>query len=86
MYLGVIFDRKMTCRLHIEMTVPKALGTFIRAYSLFKNERLSTNIKLILYKTLIRPIMIYAWPTWKYAVDADLWKLQHLQTSSLRCW
>jgi hypothetical protein len=32
----------------------KALLMYIRIYSLFKSERLSTNIKLMLYKALIR--------------------------------
>jgi hypothetical protein len=38
-YLGVIFDKRMTWRLHIEMTEAKAFRTFIRMYSLFKSER-----------------------------------------------
>jgi hypothetical protein len=45
-YLGVIFDRKITWRLHIEMIEGKAFRTFIRVYSLIKSERLSANIKL----------------------------------------
>jgi hypothetical protein len=43
-YIGVIFDRKITWRLHIEMIEAKAFRTCIRAYSLFKSGRLSTNI------------------------------------------
>jgi hypothetical protein len=35
-YLGVIFDRRMTWRLHIEKTAAKDLGTYIRTYSIFK--------------------------------------------------
>jgi hypothetical protein len=38
-YLGVIFDRKVTWRLRIEMIEDKAFRTFIRAYFLFKSER-----------------------------------------------
>jgi hypothetical protein len=45
-YLGVIFDKRMTWRLHIEVIEDKAFRTFIRLYSLFKSERLSANIKL----------------------------------------
>jgi hypothetical protein len=41
-------------RLHTEMTEAKAFRTFTRIYSLFKHERLSANIKLTLYKALIR--------------------------------
>jgi hypothetical protein len=56
-YLGVIFNRKITWRLHIKMIKTKAFRAFIRVYSLFKSERLSTNIKLTLYKALIRSTM-----------------------------
>jgi hypothetical protein len=59
-YLGVIFDKRMTWRLHIEMIEAKAFRTFIRIYSLFKSERLSANIKLTLHKALIRSVMTYA--------------------------
>jgi hypothetical protein len=83
-YLGVIFDRKVTWRLHIEMIEAKAFRTFIRAYSLFKSERLSTNIKLTLHKALIRSVMTYASPAWEFAADTHLIKLQLLQNKILR--
>jgi hypothetical protein len=56
-YLGVIFDRKVTWRLHTQMIEAQAFRTFIRVYSLFKSERLSANIKLTLHKALIRSVM-----------------------------
>jgi hypothetical protein len=56
-YLGVIFDKRITWKLHLEMTEAKAFRTFIRVYSLFKHERLSANIKLTLYKALIRSVI-----------------------------
>jgi hypothetical protein len=74
-YLGVIFDRKITWRLHIEMIEGKAFRTFIRIYFLFKNERLSANIKLTLHKALIRPVLTYASPAWESAADTHLIKL-----------
>jgi hypothetical protein len=63
-YLGVVFDKRMTWRLHIEKIEAKAFRTFIRLYSLFKSERLSINIKLTLHKALIRSVMTYAFPAW----------------------
>jgi hypothetical protein len=45
-YLGVVFDKRITWRLHIEVIEAKAFRTFIRIYSLFKSERLNANIKL----------------------------------------
>jgi hypothetical protein len=55
--LGVIFDKRITWRLHIEMIEVKAFRTFIRFYSLLKSECLSANIKLILHKALIRSVI-----------------------------
>jgi len=83
-YLGVNFDRKITWRPHIERIETKAFGTFINTYSLFKSERLSANIKLTLYKALIRSVMTYACPTWEFAADTHLLKLQRLQNRVLR--
>jgi hypothetical protein len=62
-YLGVTLNRRMTWRHHVERTVAKALHTYVRTYSLFKSECLSTNIKLALYNALIRSVMTYACPT-----------------------
>jgi hypothetical protein len=78
-YLGVIFDKKMTWRLHIETIEANAFRTFIRLYSLFKSERLSVNIKLTLHKALIRYVMTYDCS----AAETYLLKLQSLQNKVL---
>jgi hypothetical protein len=83
-YLGVISDRRMTWRHHIKRTVAKALRTYVRAQSLLKNVRLSTNIKLMLYKALIRSVMTFACPILEYVVNVHLLKLQCLQNIVLR--
>jgi hypothetical protein len=83
-YLGVIFGRKISWRLHVEMIEAKAFRTFIRTYSLFKSKRLSANIKLTLHKALIRPVMTYASPAWEFAADTHPLKLQRLQNKVLR--
>jgi hypothetical protein len=74
-YLGVIFDKKITWRPHIEMNEAKAFRTFIRVYALFKIERLSTNIKFTLHKALIKSVMTYACPAWEFSADTHLIKL-----------
>jgi hypothetical protein len=83
-YLGVIFKRRITWKLHIGRIVAKDLRTYLTTYSLFKSERLSTNIKLTLYKALIRLKMSYACASWEYEADAHLLKLQCLQNRVLR--
>ncbi|PNF20523.1 hypothetical protein B7P43_G05325 [Cryptotermes secundus] len=65
-YLGVIFDKRVTWRLHIEMIEAEAFRRFIRVYSFFKSERLSANIKLTFHKALIRSVMTCnASPAWE---------------------
>jgi hypothetical protein len=82
-YLGVIFDRRMTWRLHIEKIAAKALGTYIRTYFIFKSKHLNANIKLIVYRALIRSIMTYACPTSEFAENIHLIKLHRLQNRVL---
>jgi hypothetical protein len=82
-YLGVIFDRKVTRRLHIEMIEANVFRTFIRVYSLFKGDPLSGNIKLTLHKALSRSVMTYTCPGWEFAADIHLMKLQRLQNKVL---
>jgi hypothetical protein len=68
-YLVVIFDERITWRLHIEMTEANAFRTFIRIYSVFRSERLSANIILTFHKALIKSLMTYAYPAWELAAD-----------------
>jgi hypothetical protein len=83
-YLGVILNRKITWRLHIEIIEAKAFRTFIKVYPLFKSERLSGNIEVTLQKALIRTIMTYACPTWEFAAENHLLKLRRLQSKVFR--
>jgi hypothetical protein len=83
-YLGVLFDKKMIWRLHLQMIEAKAFRTFIRIYSLFKSERLSANIKLTPHKALIRSVVTYACLAWEFAAECHLLKLQRLQNKVLR--
>jgi hypothetical protein len=76
--LGVIFDKKVTWGIHIEMIESRAFRTFIRIYYLLKSERLNTIIKLTLQKTLIRGIMTYACHAWEFAADNHLLKMKRL--------
>jgi hypothetical protein len=61
--------------LHIKTTEAKALRNFIAVCALFRSERLSTKIKLILHKALIRSAMTYACPAWEFAAETHQLKL-----------
>jgi hypothetical protein len=53
----------MTCRLHMDRTAAKDQDTYVRTYSFLKSEPLNTNIQLILYRAVIRSVIVYACPT-----------------------
>jgi hypothetical protein len=69
-YLYVIFEKRITRRIHTEMIEAKAFRIFLTIYSQFKSEHLRSNIKLTLHKALIRSVMTYACPAWELAEDA----------------
>jgi hypothetical protein len=79
-YDGVIVDKRITWRLHIEVTEAEAFKTFIRIYSLLKSDRLSPT----LHKALIISVINYVFPAWELAADVYLLKLQRLQKRFLR--
>jgi len=56
-YLGVIFDKRITCRMHAETISAKAFRIFIRPCILYKSRRLSARIELNLHKALVRSIL-----------------------------
>jgi hypothetical protein len=56
---------------------------FLRVFYLFRSEQLSTNIKLILHKALIKFILTYACSAWEFAADTCM-KLQRLQYKGFR--
>jgi hypothetical protein len=74
----------MTWKPHIDLSVTKALRTFVQIYVLLKSEKLSFRTKMTLYKALIRSKMTYACPAWEPAADTHLKKLQRLQIKVLR--
>jgi hypothetical protein len=74
---------KIAWRLHLDTFATKAFRIFIRLYSLFKSEKLSTIIKLTLHKVLIRSAITNACSASEFAADTHLMKLQCLQNKVL---
>jgi len=83
-YLGLIFYRIVTWRVHTETVPTKAFRKFIRLYPILKTERLSTNTELNLHEALIMSERTYACLSWEFAADNHLLKLQRLQNRVLR--
>ncbi|KAL1138740.1 hypothetical protein AAG570_008802 [Ranatra chinensis] len=83
-YLGLTIDKKLTWKEHLKTVNKKALTKLGRNYSLLRSDELSQQLKLLIYKLVIRPTMTYACPVWHTAAKTHTQKLQTTQNKCLR--
>lgn len=84
-YLGVTIDQKLNFDKHIESTRNKATRAMCALYPMLaRTSGLSLGNKNIIYKTMIRPIIIYAAPIWGHATRARIKRLQIIQNKCLK--
>ncbi|GBO35862.1 putative RNA-directed DNA polymerase from transposon X-element [Araneus ventricosus] len=79
-YLGVTLDSRLTYEKHITNINKKARSAKAKIYPLIgKNSKLSLKNKLLLYKTILGPIMSYVSPVWGAAAKSHIQKLESIQ-------
>lgn len=84
-YLGILLDHKLTWKLHIESQCNKANGILALLFPLLtRNSKLTRDNKLLLYKTMVLPILTYAGPVWSYASKSHVKRMESLQGKALR--
>lgn len=83
-YLGVILDRKLNFKHHIENSIRKAsAASFSSLYCLLsRNSHVSVDFKLRIYKSYIRPIITYACPIFANAAACHLKSYNYSRTKS----
>jgi len=84
-YLGVTLGKRLSWSPHIEQ-VSRRTAQRMGLLSSLLNRRSDLTIRkgVLLYKQLIRPLMDYAYPTWRSASRTDARRLQVLQSKCLR--
>ena len=84
-YLGVMLDNKLNFSEHIRHSVKKANKAKALLYNLINRKSdLNLRNKLILFKAIIRPTMMYAAPVWSSTYITNIKKLQVIQNKALR--
>ncbi|GBN45511.1 putative RNA-directed DNA polymerase from transposon X-element [Araneus ventricosus] len=79
-YLGVIFYKRLTFKQHITSTRQKINAVKSILYPLIgKKSKLSLSNKLLLYKSLVRPVMSYASLVWGAAAKSNIQTLESAQ-------
>lgn len=63
-YLGVILLQNFQFANHVKNILKKVNSAQSMLQSLFKNRFIGKNVKLIMYKQLIRPLIMYTSPCW----------------------
>lgn len=84
-YLGLLLDKRLTLRSHIQHVLKKAQNTVRILYSLLsRRSKLNTKSKLLLYKVGIRPVFTYASPILNQVAKSHKKKLQVCQNKILK--
>ncbi|GFX77533.1 RNA-directed DNA polymerase from mobile element jockey [Trichonephila clavipes] len=84
-YLGIIFDKNLTWRTHIQHTRNKFRKIMFKLYPLIgRNSELSRDNKVLLFTAVMRPILAYGCPVWGYAAKTNINILDTLQNSTIR--
>jgi hypothetical protein len=84
-YLGLHLDRRLTWHKHI-FTKRKQLGLTLTKmhWLLGRKSQLSTTNKLLLYKTILKPIWTYGIQPWGIASTSNIEILERFQSKVLR--
>jgi hypothetical protein len=78
-YLGVTLDTQLTWSAHVNQVGKKAAQRLgVLAPPPNRSNDLSVRNGVLLYKQLIRRMMVYACPIWRSAARSHVWKLQVL--------
>lgn len=84
-YLGVCLDRKLNFKEHIATLRNKANRSIAALYPIIgRRSILDQRNKLLVYKSVIRPILTYASIIWKAAAQSNRKQIQILQNKCLK--
>lgn len=84
-YLGAMLDKKLTFAQHIKYACENAnkiKGILLPL--LCRNSKLSVKNKLILYKSMIKPILLYAAPVWSSTCQTNINRIKTIENKTLR--
>lgn len=84
-YLGVHLDTRLTWRLHTNNSLRQANARLQLLYPLInRKSTLRHECALLIYKTMLRPLLTYSCPVWFSASKSTKYRLQTFQNRFLR--
>mgnify|MGYP005985025171 FL=1 len=83
--MGVVLDKRLNYKTHIDKTLTSANATLRQLYAMMNRKSgLDMTNKLTIYKTILRPIVTYAAPVWCRISVAQMTRLERFQNKCLR--
>lgn len=83
-YLGITLDRHLTLSRHCEKKIKSVRTKVYRLNHLLLSPNLSLRLKLLIYKSLLRPALLYGAPMLANLLPTSLKRLQQFQNVVLR--
>lgn len=84
-YLGVHLDKKLTWRPHIKIKLKEAYTRLAILYPILnRKSKLKNEMVLLIYKSILRPLLTYACPAWCAVCPSGLKSIQIFQNKMLR--
>lgn len=84
-YLGVLLDQKITFKQHVDNAKVRAQKYTRILYSLInRRSRLNIRNKMLIFKSIFRPIMLYGAPAWSSCAPTHRKSLQVTQNKLLK--
>lgn len=83
-YLGIIYNKQFNFRKQINEQITRATKAFHACSNLFKNKILDSNVKSLLYKSLIRSILSYGFAAWNGVNSFNMEKIRKFERKILR--
>ena len=84
-YLGLYLDTRLTWTEHVKRKIQQAINKIHQLKPLInRHKTLSLENSILLYKTIIRPILLYACPVWLTTSKTNINKIQITQNKYLR--
>jgi hypothetical protein len=84
-YLGLNLDTRLRWGPHITATRNKALAIMAALYPIFnRHSKLSVRNKLLILKSIVRPILVYGAPVWSNVSNTNMAKLQIIQNKCIK--
>ncbi|GJQ71416.1 hypothetical protein Trydic_g11142 [Trypoxylus dichotomus] len=80
----MILVKRLTYSGHLKKARTKAIGRIFQLYLLLSYPHLNPKMGIMLYKLHIRPILIYAGPSWVTAIPSHIQSLVRVQNRCLR--